>query len=172
MTATAEQDRRYQEAAGEFGAAVERLARGYEAHPERCRDLVQDIHVAMWKSLALFDGPCSLRTWVYRVAHNTATSHVLKERRRGAWVTLDAAAEVGDGSDIEADTSQTRALQRLMVLIQSLEPSDRQIMLLYLEGLDAGATAEITGLKSGHVATKIHRIKALLSRRFHAGGPS
>jgi RNA polymerase sigma-70 factor (ECF subfamily) len=172
MTATAEQDRRYQEAAAEFGAAVERLARGYEANPERCRDLVQDIHVVLWRSLKLFDGRCSLRTWVYRVAHNTATSHVLKERRKGAWVTLDAAADIGDGSDIEAEAGQARALERLMALIQALEPSDRQIMLLYLEGLDAAATAEITGLKSGHIATKIHRIKALLSRRFHAGGPS
>jgi RNA polymerase sigma-70 factor (ECF subfamily) len=35
--------------------------------------------------------------------------------------------------------------------------------------LDAAATAEITGLAPGNVATKIHRIKNLLAQRFHQG---
>ena len=76
MDASQGQDQRYDAAAAEFGAAIERLARGYEANPEARRDLVQDIHIALWRSLAGFDGRCALRTWVYRVAHNTAVSHV------------------------------------------------------------------------------------------------
>ncbi len=35
----------------------------------------------IWRSFARFDGRCSERTWIYRVAHNVATSHVLKRRR-------------------------------------------------------------------------------------------
>jgi RNA polymerase sigma-70 factor (ECF subfamily) len=54
-------------------------------------------------------------------------------------------------------------------LIQQLKPLDRQVILSYLEGLDAAATAEITGLAPGNVATKIHRIKNLLAQRFHQG---
>ena len=73
---TAGQDQRYAEAAAAFGPALERLARAYERDPDKRRDLLQDIHVALWRSLARFDGRCSLRTWVYRVAHNTATSKV------------------------------------------------------------------------------------------------
>ena len=42
-------------------------------------------------------------------------------------------------------------------------------MLSYLEGLDAAATAEITGISPGNVATKIHRIKNMLAQRFHQG---
>jgi DNA-directed RNA polymerase specialized sigma24 family protein len=33
---------------------------------------LQEIRIALWRSFANFDGRCSLRTWVYRVAHNTA----------------------------------------------------------------------------------------------------
>jgi len=40
-------------------------------------------------------------------------------------------------------------------------------MLLYLEGVDAASIGEVTGLSAGNVATKIHRIKAVLARRFH-----
>jgi RNA polymerase sigma-70 factor (ECF subfamily) len=68
-----DQLRLYAEVAAEFGGALERLARAYEADSDRCRDLLQEIHVALWRSLARFDGRCSMRTWVYRVAHNVAT---------------------------------------------------------------------------------------------------
>jgi RNA polymerase sigma-70 factor (ECF subfamily) len=69
-----EQERLYVEAAAAFGAALDRLARAYERDSDRRRDLLQDIHVALWRSFARFDHRCSIRTWVYRVAHNTATS--------------------------------------------------------------------------------------------------
>ena len=51
--------------------------------------------------------------------------------------------------------------------MHQLKPLDRQLMLLYLEGIDAASIGEVTGLSSGNVATKIHRIKAILTRRFH-----
>jgi RNA polymerase sigma-70 factor (ECF subfamily) len=63
-------------------------------------------------------------------------------------------------------------LARLLDLIHQLKPPDRQVMLLYLDGLDAWETAEITGLSPGSVATRIHRTKALLARRFNANTQS
>ncbi len=166
------QDERYTAVAAEFGGAIERLARAYEAEADPRRDLIQDIHVALWRSLASFDGRCSLRTWVYRVAHNTAASHVQKRRRwrpeRGA--TLEALADMPDADNPEAKAGDRQALDRLMAIIQALGPPDRQVALLYLEDLDAAGIGEITGLSAGAVATKIHRLKALLSKRFAKGG--
>jgi RNA polymerase sigma-70 factor, ECF subfamily len=165
-------DERYAAAAGEFGAAMARVARAYEADAETRRDLIQDIHVALWRSLAVFDGRCSLRTWVYRVAHNTAASHVQRRRRwRGEQgVTLEALQAIPDSDNPEAAVGERQALDRLMAIIQALGPPDRQVALLYLEDLDAAAIGEITGLSAGAVATKIHRLKALLARRFSKGG--
>src|SRR5215468_747354 len=80
------QDGLYAEASAMFGPALERLARAYEPDADRRLDLLQEIHVALWRSLASFDGGCSLRTWVYRVAHNVAVSQVI--RRRGKSQTL------------------------------------------------------------------------------------
>lgn len=166
------QDERYAVAAAEFGAAIERLARGYEANPEARRDLVQDIHLALWRSLAAFDGRCSMRTWVYRVAHNTAVSHVQRARRwRGeGGATLEELETLPDADDPEAAAGERQALARLMALIQALAPPDRQVALLYLEDLDAAAIGEITGLSAGAVAVRIHRLKALLARKFSEGG--
>jgi RNA polymerase sigma-70 factor (ECF subfamily) len=55
------------------------------------------------------------------------------------------------------------------VLIQQLKPIDRQVIVSYLEELDAAAISEITGLSPGSVAVRIHRIKNILARRFREG---
>jgi RNA polymerase sigma-70 factor (ECF subfamily) len=53
------QDDLYERAASEYGAALVRLARGYEADPDKRRDLLQEIHIALWRSLEGFDGLCA-----------------------------------------------------------------------------------------------------------------
>jgi RNA polymerase sigma-70 factor (ECF subfamily) len=165
-------DEAYAQAAADHGAALERLARAYEPDADRRRDLLQDIHVALWRSLERFDGRCSLRTWVYRVAHNTATSQVLR-RRAGApaLVSLDEVGDAVSGQDSEREVEERRTLERLLELIQGLKPVDRQVMVLYLEGLDAAGIGEITGLSPQNVATKVHRSKQVLVDRFHRKVP-
>jgi RNA polymerase sigma-70 factor (ECF subfamily) len=167
------QDDLYTGAAAEYGDALERLARAYEADPERRRDLLQEIHFALWRSFGGFDGRCSPRTWVYRVAHNVAASHVVRQRRANAAVLvgLEEIEAAPDPHDERAAAGRREALERLLALIRQLKPIDRQIVFSYLEGLDAAAIGEITGLSPGNVATKIHRIKTVLTRQFHSGGP-
>ena len=166
------QDERYGRAAAEYGPALGRLARGYEADPDIRTDLLQDIHLALWRSMAAFDGRCSLRTWVYRVAHNAAASHVLKRRRAraGAMVGLDE-LDVRDAAPNPEDAlGEHQALARLMAMIRALKAPDAQVMLLYLEDLDAASIGEITGLSAAAVSTKIHRIKSVLAKRFQDRG--
>jgi len=171
MAVASEQDELYQEAAQTHGAALERLARAYEADAELRRDLLQEIHVALWRSFSGFDRRCSLRTWIYRVAHNVAASHVLRERRAHAQtlVGLEELEQLPDANSGQAAADRSHALNRLLELIQRLKPLDRNVILAYLEGMDAASIAEISGLSSGNVATKIHRIKQVLARQFQHG---
>ena len=71
----------------------------------------------------------------------------------------------------ELASGQRQALARLSKLIQQLKPLDRQIIVSYLEGMDAASTSEITGLSAANVAMKVHRIKQVLKRWFHEGEP-
>jgi RNA polymerase sigma-70 factor (ECF subfamily) len=160
---------RYAEVARMFGAALERLAGGYERDPDARRDLVQEIHVALWRSLARYDGRCSQRTWVYRVAHNTAISRVVRPRSAAPTLVAIDLDSVSETVDREQGVDRRRALDRLYALIQRLRPLDRQVMLLYLEDEDAASIAEITGLSVANVSTKIYRIKRILIRQFHEG---
>jgi len=74
-----------------------------------------------------------------------------------------------DSTDPEQTLDDRRALDRMMTLIHTLDPIDRQVTLLYLEGIDATSIGEIAGISPGNVATKIHRVKKILARRFHEG---
>jgi RNA polymerase sigma-70 factor (ECF subfamily) len=169
---TESQDDLYTRATKEFGAALDRLAYGYEADADLRRDLVQEIYLGLWRSLEKFNGRCSLRTWTHRVAHNTAASHVIRQSRknRTEFLTLEEAESQAGGESIEAQADRQKSLARLLALIQRLEPSDRQLMLAYMEDMDAESIAEITGFSVANVWTKIHRIKNVLSRQFHKGG--
>ena len=157
----------YRDAVASCGTALDRLARAYEADPDKRRDLLQEIHVALWQSCENFEGRCSLKTWVYRVAHNTATSVVLRKKMRApAFVDLEEVeASLQNESDQVLDHQAT--LDSIWALIHKLKPHDKQIILLYLEGMDSASIGEVTGFSPGNVATKIHRIKNLLSRKFH-----
>jgi RNA polymerase sigma-70 factor (ECF subfamily) len=165
------QDGLYEEAAAAHGQALERLARSYELDRDKQRDLLQEIHVAIWRSLAGFRSQCSLRTWVYRVAHNVAASHVERQSRMRArrFVTLENAATLADLADYHAELERSDWIEQLHALIRRLEPLERLVILLYLEGEDAAAIGEITGMSAGSVATRIHRIKKILAKRFQEG---
>ncbi len=163
-------DALYQEAADAYGSALDRLARAYEADPETRRDLLQDIHLQLWRSFTKFDRRCSLRTWVYRVAHNVAAGHIVQQRRiRKTLASIEEIETMPSSSYGEVMADQKKVLDRLSLLIQKLKPIDRQIIVLYLEDMDAASIGEITGLSSANVAMKIHRTKNVLKRWFHQG---
>ena len=164
-------DELYDEAAATFSGALERLARAYEADADLRRDLLQEIHVALWRSFEGFNGRCSLRTWIYRVAHNVGASHVLRQQRtrQQELFGLEEMEHLADAASEQA-ADRSHALGRLLRMIQRLKPLDRHVILSYLEGLDAASIGETTGLSAGNVATKIHRIKNMLARQFQQGG--
>jgi RNA polymerase sigma-70 factor (ECF subfamily) len=155
----------YLQAATEFGEALSRLARVYEPDPELRRDLVQDIHLELWRSFSAFAGNCSTRTWVYRVAHNVGISRRLR-RRKAQLVSLEAIAELPAPSDDESAATEAGNVARLYSFIRRLMPPDDQVMLLYLEDIDAAAIGDITGLSTRAVSIRVHRIKAILARSF------
>jgi RNA polymerase sigma-70 factor (ECF subfamily) len=165
-----DRDHLYDDAIAAYGTALHRLARGYEADPDRRQDLLQQIYITIWRSLAVFDGRCSLRTWVYRVVHNAAASHVFRRRRASSrWVSLESLEMEPGFRDGEAEAERAVSLTKLLGLIANLKPLDRQTFLLYLEGETATSIAEITGLAEANVATKLHRIRKLLIKRFNGG---
>lgn len=167
---TMRQDALYRDAAAAYDGALKRLARAYERDAALREELLQDIHLALWQSFAGFDGRCSLRTWIYRVAHNVASTHILRRRPgRAVFLTLDDVPELPDTAEHDSTGDARQAVQRLLALIERLKPVERQVILLYLEGFEAAEIAEVVGTSASAVVTRIHRIKQILKRRFGKG---
>ena len=171
-TVHASQDDLYKDVVvDKYGSALERLASAYEADPDKRRDLSQDIHFQLWRSFQRYDARCSLRTWIYRVAHHVAASYVMREKRTfSTLVSLEELETFPDEDQGQLAAEQRINLKRLSMLIQRLKPLDRQVIICWLEGMDAASIGDITGLSPGSVAMRIHRIKNVLARRFRQGG--
>jgi RNA polymerase sigma-70 factor, ECF subfamily len=160
-----------------YSKQISRFAMGYERSDAKRQELAQEMLLAVWQSLKSFKQQCSLRTWIYRVAHNVATTHVQRELRSPNLVAIEdeslvdadsraSAENIADPkSDVPSNLDAKRQLERLLNLINSLKTPDRQIMLLYLEDVDAATIADVVGLSARNVATKIHRIKAVLANQ-------
>lgn len=164
------QDALWLEASRRHGRDVARFVAGYERDPARRQELLQEVHLALWQSFAGFRGQCSLRTWVYRIAHNTGATHIQRSVRAvdRDHVVLEDIEDTAVGDEGLASTERRLDLERVFALIHRLGPLDREVMLLYLEDLDAAAIGEITGLSASNVAVKVHRIKKLLALRLNA----
>src|SRR5580698_3153775 len=121
----------YAQAKSTHDAALRRLARAHEVDPDKQRDLLQEMHLQSWLSFRSFDGRCSLRTWVYRIAHNVGASHVVRSRRLSSRLTdLEKLEAEVPGTDKEQVDRRLLAA-RILDLIRRLKPMDRQIIMLY-----------------------------------------
>lgn len=161
----------YTQAGEQFAPALARLARAMERDAEKARDLEQDMHAALWSSLARFEGQCALKTWVYRVAHNVAADHVAKAIRGPKRVPLDAIEELPSPANPEMETGQSLVLGQVRALISRLPFPDSQVMLLWLEGERTKEIAEVTGLSPSAVGVRVHRLKRLLADHFQSPLP-
>ena len=116
MRAGARRARRdlHETAIREFGRAIDRLAAGYEADPGSATICGRTSTFSYGRSFEVFDGRCSLKTWTFRVAHNTAVSYVRRERRKNAGlVSLEEIERTASSEDREPDIDRQRALEQL-----------------------------------------------------------
>jgi RNA polymerase sigma factor (sigma-70 family) len=148
---------------GRHRPALARLARHYEISPESRRDLEQDILVALWRAHGSFRGESSERTWIYRIAHNVAATHVsraVRSRRDADIVAL--APDPPPQRQPDELVEERDEVRRLELRIRSLDVPSRQLVLLALEGCSTAEIADVTGLSPTNVTTRLSRLRKAL----------
>lgn len=151
-----------------FDQPLRRLAGSYERDPSKQQDLVQDIWLAVWQALPRFRGECSERTFVFRIAHNRAVSHIDYSRRRRAEPLDDDVTVFAPGPDPEHALSAQQRHDRLRAAVRELPVGLRQVVVLALEGVSHADIADIVGITENNVAVRLSRARATLSRRLGA----
>jgi RNA polymerase sigma-70 factor (ECF subfamily) len=154
----------------EHDRAIRRLIASYERDPSRRQDLVQDIWLAVWQALPRFRDDCSERTFVFRIAHNRAVSHVDHWQRRRTDPLDDDAPVAATGPDPEHSLSQQQRRDRVQAAVRELPLGLRQVVVLTLEGLSNAEVADVVGISENNVAVRMTRARAELTRLLGAGG--
>lgn len=161
----ADADRRtaFEAVVSAWGPAIRRTCRGFERSASRQEELEQEVLVTIWRALPGLQSPEAARSWVLRIAHNTALKHVRYQApRRGLEAADPAVASVPGEQDRQLDRARQRA--RLHAAVQQLPPADRSLVLLWLEGLDHHELARVSGLSPTNVRTRLSRLRARLTR--------
>ncbi|HJR78914.1 MAG TPA: RNA polymerase sigma factor [Anaerolineales bacterium] len=134
---------------------VFKIIRAYAFNPNDQDDLFQEISLQLWQSIPEFRGEAKSSTWIYRVALYAATVWVRKEKKRLPTQPLT------DIEPILTVTTQPRDDRSdwLYEQIGQLEPIDRSVSLLLLDGFSYKEMADMLGISESNVGVKVHRIK-------------
>lgn len=142
--------------------ALSRLAASYASRGDR-DDLLQEIAIALWRALPQFRGECSLRTFLFRIAHNRCITHL--SRKRTALSLDDMESEPVDGSAApESDVSVHQERQRLLQGIRRLPAIYREVTILMLEGLEYREIADVVGISESNVGVRLNRARRQLKK--------
>ncbi len=139
-----------------------KIASLYTESAEDRKDLVQEIVYNLWKSFESFNQKSSLSTWMYRVAMNVAIYHFKITKRKVLTVPLE---EYYAGIQEPEANDGDEKLKTLRHHLNQLNLLDKGIVILYLENKNYDEIAEIVGISSSNVGTRLSRIKEKLKKQ-------
>ncbi|HET7301519.1 MAG TPA: sigma-70 family RNA polymerase sigma factor [Oleiagrimonas sp.] len=156
-------EREFEHVLATHAAMMQRIAASYEAVPAARDDLLQDMAVALWRALPRWRGEGSLRSFIARIAHNRAVTHITHQSKH----RHEPVSEYGhrdESADTERDAVRTQRRERLQRAMRRLPLGQRQVVTLALEGFshaEIGAALDIT---ANNVGVRINRARKALTQ--------
>jgi RNA polymerase sigma-70 factor (ECF subfamily) len=137
-----------------------KIASSYCRDPEDKKDLIQEIVLQLYRAFPKYNNVYSITTWIYRIALNISISFYRKEKTRRK--IEEGYIEVIELADSRPDEKDEQ-LKMLYDFIELLNPIDKAIIILYMEGRKNMEIAEIMGFSTTNISTRLNRIKSKLS---------
>jgi RNA polymerase sigma factor (sigma-70 family) len=159
---TAELQGRFQTLVDEHKKILYKVCNSYCRNRDDREDLAQEIIVQLWRSFGGFDERYRFSTWMYRIALNVAISFYRRESTKARHVLSDN-ERVLEAVDERAKPPDD--IQLLYQVIDGLDPLNKALMLLYLDGNSYAEVAEVLGISETNVATKISRLKKTMKEQ-------
>ena len=157
-------DRQLRDLIEDHADAVYRVAYGVLHDRGLAEDVVQETMIKAWEAQDEFRGDSSLRTWILRIAHNSAID-ALRRRRDQATAPEDLPDAPGNGADGDpARRAAGRAdLEQLAVALGGLDELSRSIVVLReVEGMSYEQIATALDVPIATVKTRLLRARRAL----------
>ncbi|HEU5137530.1 MAG TPA: RNA polymerase sigma factor [Steroidobacteraceae bacterium] len=148
----------------EHAAILHHVTNGFASGADR-HDLMQELMLALWRAVPAFRAASLPSTFIFRVTHNAALTWKRAERsyRRRVDSFQQQHIDLAPSVDEAHGEPATEQLELLYSAIRSLEPLDRSLVLLQLDGVSYAQIAEIHGLSESNVGVRLNRIKHRLT---------
>jgi len=143
---------------------VFRVVARFVANDHEAEDVTQDTFLRAFHRLERWRGDAPFRTWLLRIAHNTAVTYVTRSGRVAAQSLEEAFGEdsVAPGEPAEQLERRERRA-RLDTKLKGLGRAHRTVLVLRdIEGLSYEEIARITDAPLGSVKGRLHRARAEL----------
>lgn len=150
-------EKEFVEIVNKHQALIYKVCHLYADNPADVEDLFQEIVANLWQAYPRFDGRAKVSTWMYRVALNTAITQLRHRKRRPQVQALDHTI----GREVQLFDEQS---QQLYAAIKQLNPIEKAIITLYLDGYSYHEIAETMGITENYVGVRINRIKDKLQQ--------
>lgn len=141
-------------------ATISRICFSYSGSVAEYEDLRQDALINIWRGMNSFRGGSSERTWIYRVTVNSCLSTIRKQSRH-QHESLDALYGLIDSED-----SDKEAIEQLHQAINTLDPEDKAVIMMWLDELSYDEIGAAMGLNRNTIATRIRRIKEKITKEY------
>ncbi|MBL7077147.1 MAG: sigma-70 family RNA polymerase sigma factor [Kiritimatiellae bacterium] len=158
----------------EYETALLRYAARILNNSAAAQDVVQNTFIKLFRSWkpGMHASP-SLKSWLYRVAHNEAVDHIRRESRlhvlHEKQASDPAVAACADGRN--CPLSDTEKHEAVLSLMHTLHPREQQVLLLRLEeGLSYREISRVTGRSEGNVGNLLHHAVRKLSTHLKNAG--
>lgn len=150
-----------------YGDALSRIAWGYVANSADHDDLMQDVLIAIWRAMPRFRGEASEKTFLFRIAHNRGCTFLARNRDHDPLPEDTPIADPRPGPDDRLENAGRR--ERLMRALRTLPNTQRQAVLLRLEGWALSEIAALQNTSEANVSVRLSRGRDRL-RELVSGG--
>jgi RNA polymerase sigma-70 factor (ECF subfamily) len=150
-----------------YGAALR-----YTKNTHDAQDLVQDTYAKAFTSFHQFEPGTNLKAWLYRILTTTFINNYRKDQRRPQisageveeWQIADASSHTSDqGKSAEDEVLENIADKDIKEALAAMPDEFRMAVYLSdVEGFSYKEIADITGVPTGTVMSRLHRGRKLL----------
>lgn len=123
-------------------------------------DVLQEVFIEVFRSIARFRGDARVTTWLYRVCVNVALQRLRKRKRRNEVSSeglSERAPDLQTAETPERDLDTRRRLDAVYRLLDELSPKKRVVFILHeIEGREPKEIAGIVGAPVLTVRTRLH----------------
>jgi RNA polymerase sigma-70 factor (ECF subfamily) len=133
-------------------------------------DITQEVFLRAYQAMPRLRSGATLRTWLFKIAHNLCVTELARRARRADEVSLDEAGEEKihhllphRSGEITERVERKDFARAVQALVARLAPQYRTVLTLYyVQEVKYEEIAEITGLPLGTVKTHLRRARLRL----------